>query len=191
VGGAGDGCVENSRVNRKVIRTCRSDRHRPDRTGDIVYTPPEGEPLLRDLSRAIIEDKDRYDRLLQAITPAGAREPWIEFMLGCVERTDIWTTDKVRVIRLLQALTGRVVQERCPTAYSHELVSLLFERPYLRIGNIVDAGLAKRQTAATYARSMVAAGVLEERQAGQAKMLVNTRLMRLLTRDSNTIEEFP
>jgi hypothetical protein len=52
-----------------------------------------------------------------------------------------------------------------------------------------DAGLAKRQTAATYARSLVAAGVLEERQAGQAKVFINTRLMRLLTQDSNAIEE--
>lgn len=220
---------------------------RNDRTGNIVYTPPEGEPLLRDLlanwerflnhadeldplvkmaighyqfeaihpfsdgngrtgrvlnslylvsqgligqpvlylSRAIIEDKDRYYRLLHGVTTAGAWEPWIEFMLECVERTAIWTTDKVRAIRLLQARTGRVVQERCRRACSHELVSLLFERPYLRIGDIVDAGLAKRQTAATYARSLVTAGVLEERAAGQAKVFVNTRLMRLLTRDSN------
>jgi Fic family protein len=220
---------------------------RNDRTGDVVYTPPVGEPLLRDLlanwerflneageldplvkmaighyqfeaihpfsdgngrtgrvlnslylvsqglmgqpvlylSRAIIEDKDRYYRLLHGVTANGAWEPWIEFMLECVEGTAIWTTDKVRAIRLLQARTGRAVQERCPTAYSHELVSLLFERPYLRISDIVDAGLAKRQTAATYARALVAAGVLEERQAGQAKVFINTRLMRLLTQDSN------
>jgi hypothetical protein len=33
-----------------------------------------------------------------------------------------------RAIRLLQALTGRAVKERCPSASSHELVSPLFER---------------------------------------------------------------
>ena len=91
----------------------------------------------------------------------------------------------MRAIRELQAHSGRFVQERCPTAYSHELVSLLFEKPYLRI---VDAGLAKRQTAATYARALVDAGVLEERAAGQAKLFVNTRLLRLLTHDSNELE---
>jgi hypothetical protein len=91
----------------------------------------------------------------------------------------------------LQAHTGRFVQERCPIAYSHELVSLLFEKPYLRIGDIVDAELAKRQTAATYARALVDAGVLEERAAGQAKLFVNTRLMRLLTHDSNDFEGMP
>lgn len=235
-----------------AVRRTPGTALRNDRTGDIVYTPPEGEPLLRDmlanwerflneadeldplvkmaighyqfeaihpfsdgngrtgrvlnslylvsqgligqpvlyLSRAIIEDKDRYYRLLQEITAADAWGPWIEFMLECVERTAIWTTEKVRAIRLLQARTGRVVQDRCPAAYSHELVSLLFERPYLRIGDVVDAGLAKRQTAATYARSLVAAGVLEEREAGQAKVFVNTRLMRLITQDSNEMEEF-
>ena len=145
-----------------------------------------GQPVLY-LSRAIIEDKDRYYRLLHDVTAHGAWVQWIEFMLECVERTATWTTEKVRAIRLLQAHTARVVQDRCQAAYSHELVSLLFERPYLRIGDIVDAGLAKRQTAATYARALVAAGVLEERAAGQAKLFVNTRLMRLLTHDSNAI----
>ena len=143
-----------------------------------------GQPVLY-LSRAIIEDKDRYYRLLHDVTAQGAWAQWIEFMLECVERTATWTTEKVRAIRLLQAHTSRVVQDRCQAAYSHELVSLLFERPYLRIGDIVDAGLAKRQTAATYARALVAAGILEERAAGQAKLFVNTRLMRLLTHDSN------
>ena len=147
-----------------------------------------GQPVLY-LSRAIIEDKDRYYTSLHGVTTDGAWVPWIEFMLECVERTAIWTTEKVHAVRLLQARTGRLVQERCTAAYSHELVALLFERPYLRIGDIVDAGLAKRQTAATYARSLVAAGVLEERASGQSKLFVNTRLMRLLTQDSN--EEAP
>ncbi len=148
-----------------------------DRIDDSLYLVSQGlmgQPVLY-LSRAIIEDKDRYYRLLHGVTATGAWGPWIEFMLECVERTAIWTTDNVRAIRLLQARTGRVVQERCPTAYSHELVSLLFERPYLRISDIVDAGLAKRQTAATYARSLVAAGVLEERQAGQANFRMRSR----------------
>ena len=149
-----------------------------------------GQPVLY-LSRAIIEDKDRYYRLLHEVTANGAWVPWIEFMLECVECTAIWTTEKVRAIRELQAHTRRFVQERCPTAYSHELVSLLFEKPYLRIGDIVDAELAKRQTAATYARALVDAGVLEERAAGQAKLFVNTRLMRLLTHDSNDFEGMP
>jgi len=233
-----------------AVRRTPGTALRNDRTGLTIYTPPEGEQVLRDLlanwerflnepgeldplvkmaighyqfeaihpftdgngrtgrvlnslflvsqgligqpvlylSRAIIEDKDRYYRLLHEVTANGAWVPWIEFMLECVERTAIWTTGKVRAIRELQAHTGRFVQERCPIAYSHELVSLLFEKPYLRIGDIVDAGLAKRQTAATYARALVDAGVLEERAAGQAKLFVNTRLMRLLTYDSNEFE---
>ena len=232
-----------------AVRRTPGTALRNDRTGAVIYTPPEGEQTLRDLlanwerflnepgeldplvrmavghyqfeaihpfadgngrtgrilnslylvsqglvgqpvlylSRAIIEDKDRYYRLLHGVTAEDAWVPWIEFMLGCVEHTATWTTEKVRAVRLLQARTGRVVQQRCPSAYSHELVSLLFERPYLRIADMVGAGIAKRQTAATYARSLVAAGVLEERAAGQAKLFVNTRLMRLLTHDSNEV----
>jgi Fic family protein len=69
-----------------------------DRIDDSLYLVSQGligQPV-RCLSRAIIEDKHRYNRLLQAVTATGAWEPWIEFMLVCVERTAIWTTDKVR-----------------------------------------------------------------------------------------------
>jgi len=235
-----------------AVRRTPGTALRNDRSGEVIYTPPEGEATLRDLlanwerflndsgdldplvrmaighyqfeaihpfadgngrtgrilnslslvsqgligqpvlylSRAIIEDKDRYYRLLHEVTVHGAWVPWIEFMLDCVERTATWTTDKVRAVRLLQAQTERVVRERCPVAHSHELVSLLFERPYLRIGDIVGAGLAKRQTAAIYARALVAADVLEERTAGQAKLFVNTRLMWLLTHDSNEVADW-
>ena len=112
-------------------------------------------------------------------------------MLECVERTSTWTTDKVAAMRLLQQRTARFAQERCPSAYSHELVSLIFERPYLRIADIVEAGIAKRQTASIYAKAMADAGILEERAAGQAKLFVNARLMRLLTHDSNDLPDFP
>jgi Fic family protein len=236
-----------------AVRRTPGTALRSDRSGDVIYTPPEGEQALRDLlanwerflnepgeldplvrmaighsqfeaihpftdgngrtgrvlnslflvsqglirqpvlylSREIIADKDRYYRLLHGVTTDGAWAPWVEFMLECVERTSTWTTDKVAAMRLLQQRTARFAQERCPSAYSHELVSLIFERPYLRIADIVEAGIAKRQTASIYAKAMVDAGILEERAAGQAKLFVNARLMRLLTHDSNVVPDFP
>jgi hypothetical protein len=59
-----------------------------DRIDDSLYLVSQGligQPVLC-LSHAIIEDKDRYDRLLHGVTANGAWEPWIEFMLECVER---------------------------------------------------------------------------------------------------------
>jgi len=38
----------------------------------------------------------------------------------------------------------------------------LFKQPYCRIANVVDAGLAKRQTASVYLKSLAEIGVLRE-----------------------------
>ena len=53
-------------------------------------------------------------------------------------------------------------------------------QPYCRIRNVVEAGIAKRQTAAAYLKGLVAAVVLEEVKAGREKLFINPRLMRLL-----------
>jgi hypothetical protein len=58
---------------------------------------------------------------------------------------------------------------------------LIFVQPYCRIRNVVEAGIAKRQTAAEYLRALALAGVLEEVQVGREKLFINPRLMRLLT----------
>jgi hypothetical protein len=52
---------------------------------------------------------------------------------------------------------------------------------YCRIKNVVEAGIARRQTAATYLKRLVSIGVLEEVKVGREKLFVNLRLMRLLT----------
>lgn len=148
------------------------------------------QPVLY-LSRAIIAEEESYYRLLHAVTARGEWGPWIEFMLSCVEHTARWTTDKIAAIRALQAQTAIHVQSHCKNAYSHELISLVFEKPYLRSADIVQARIAQRQTAAIYARSLVSAGVLEERTAGQSKLFVNVRLMWLLTHDTNEWAHFP
>lgn len=155
-------------------------------TGDVVYTPPEGESLLRRLlanwerflheagdldplirmavahyqfqaihpftdgngrtgrilnllflvgqelleipvlylSRAIIRRKADYYRLLLAVTTDGAWEDWILYMLGAVDETARWTTDRILSIRGLMHETGEHVRGKAPGAYSRELVEL-------------------------------------------------------------------
>ena len=65
--------------------------------------------------------------------------------------------------------------------YNRELVDLIFVQPYCRIRNVVDAGIAERQTAAVYLKQLAGAGVLEEVKVGREKLFINPRLMRLLT----------
>ena len=135
------------------------------------------------LSRAIIARKADYYRLLLAVTTENAWEDWILFMLSAVNETAHWTTDRIRSIRQLMDATAEQVRREAFGAYSRELVELVFVQPYCRIRNVVDAGIARRQTAAVYLKQLADIGVLTEVQAGREKLFINPRLMRLLTEE--------
>lgn len=75
------------------------------------------------------------------------------------------------------------MRDKAPRIYSRELAELIFSQPYCRIGNVVDAGLAKRQAASTYLKTLASIGLLEERKAGREALFVNPALLTLLMRD--------
>src|SRR5581483_8220699 len=135
------------------------------------------------LSRAIIRRKADYYRLLRAVTVDGRWEEWILFMLAAVEETARWTTDRIRAIRELLNDTAKRVAAEAPAVYSRELIELLFVQPYCRIANVVEAGIAQRQTASVYLKALAEAGVLREVKVGREKLFVNPRLMALLTEE--------
>lgn len=221
-------------------------------TGEVIYTPPEGEPLLRDLlanwerflhgaedldplvrmavahyqfeaihpftdgngrtgrvlnslfiveqrllslpilylSRYIVAHRQRYYGLLLAVTRDRAWEPWLLYLLGGVEETALWTTAKIAAIRELAAETTVFVRRELPNIYSRELVDLLFEQPYCRISNLVEAGIVGRQAASRYLKALASIGVLEERAAGREKLFLHPRLLALLTRDTNVFSHY-
>ena len=223
-----------------------------DRTGEVIYTPPEGEAQLRELlanwerflhnqteldplirmavghyqfeaihpfidgngrtgrvlnilylieqellnlpilylSRHLIAHKADYYRLLLAVTRDGAWEPWLLFMLQAVAETSKWTTAKIAAIRALAEHTTDYVRTRLPKIYSRELVDVIFEQPYSRIGNLVDTGIAKRQAASRYLHELTDLGVLREMPAGKEKLFIHPKLMQLLSRDGNGFEPY-
>lgn len=146
-------------------------------------------PILY-LSRYVIANKQDYYRLLLGVTRDGAWEPWVLFVLRGVEETANWTRQKIDAIRLLLAHTTDYVRDRAPKVYSHELVSLIFEQPYCRIGNVVDAGLLERRAASRYLKELAEIGVLEERTAGREKLFLHPKLLTLLTQDENDFEPY-
>ena len=223
-----------------------------DRTGEVIYTPPDGEARLRDLlanwerflhnqteldplirmavghyqfeaihpftdgngrtgralnilyliqeellhlpilylSRHIIAHKADYYRLLLEVTRDQAWEPWVLYMLRAVEETSRWTTDKIAAIRALAEHTTDHVRSSLPKIYSRELVDVIFEQPYCRIGNIVDKGIAHRQTASRYLKELVQLGVLREMPFGKEKLFIHPKLMQLLSRDNNQFQPY-
>jgi len=143
------------------------------------------------LSRAIIRRKADYYRLLLAVTTHDAWEDWILYMLRAVDETARWTTERIRAIRQLMQETAEYVRAEVYGAYSRELVELIFVQPYCRIKNVVEAGIAQRQTAAVYLKQLASAGVLEEVKVGREKLFINPRLMRLLTAEDPGDLSFP
>ena len=141
-------------------------------------------PILY-LSRYIISNKAAYYRLLKQVTHEQDWETWINFILDGVEETCIWTTDKIKAIRELMEHTAQYVNKSLPKIYSWELVELLFKQPYCRIGNIVDAGIAKRQTASVYLKQLCDIGVLKEIKSGRENIFVHPKYIELLTGEEN------
>lgn len=133
------------------------------------------------MSRGIIADKAWYYRLLQAVTAEAHWEGWILFMLGVVDETARWTTRRIRSIRQLLDRTTDQVRAEAPGIYSRELVEAIFVQPYCRIGNLVEAGVAARQSASVYLKRLVELGILVERKVGREKLFVNTAFLDLLT----------
>lgn len=136
-------------------------------------------PILY-LSRFILERRNDYYSLLRSVTAEGNWESWILFILEAVENTANWTTKKIAVVRELIETTKAWIREKLPKIYSWELVQVLFAQPYCRIENLVDGGIAKRQTASVYLKQLVDIGVLEEVTAGRERLYLNTRLLREL-----------
>lgn len=229
------------------VRTVPGTTLSNDRTGQVIYTPPVGEDILRDklanweryihneddvdplikmaishyqfeaihpftdgngrtgrlinilylieqglltlpilyLSRHIILNKADYYKLLLEVTTKDNWEAWILYMLQAVESTASWTCGKIDQIVILMEQTRKIMRSEAPKIYSHELNDLLFTQPYCRIKNIVDAGIAKRQTAATYLKELSSIGLLAERKIGRENIYINPRFMSVLINDDN------
>lgn len=141
-------------------------------------------PILY-LSRYIIAHKADYYRLLLDVTKHQAWEPWLLFMIKGVEETAIWTTYKIAAIRSLQEHTIDHVRISLPKIYSYELVNLVFQLPYCRINDLIEANIAQRQTASVYLKQLVEIGVLANVEVGKEKLFTHPKFMQLLRRDSN------
>ncbi|MEH6578826.1 MAG: Fic family protein [Amphritea sp.] len=56
--------------------------------------------------------------------------------------------------------------------------------------NLVEANIAKRQTASEYLKRLVSIGVLTEQQVGRERLFVHPRLIELITRDANSFVKY-
>ncbi|NTA39783.1 protein adenylyltransferase Fic [Agrobacterium salinitolerans] len=133
------------------------------------------------LSRYIIVNKRAYYDKLLAVTADGAWEDWIIFMLEAVRDTAQWSTAHIRAIRDLLDQTAERIRRDLPKIYSRELAEVIFVNPYCRIGDLVEAGIAKRQSASAYLKALAENGLLNEIKAGRENLYINPALLALLS----------
>lgn len=136
-------------------------------------------PILY-LSSYIIDNKADYYRLLNQTNKLGEWEEWILFMLKAIEITSQQTISKINTIRELLELTIQKVQIDAPKIYKKELVELLFEQPYSKIGFVVDYLGVERKAASRYLKELQRIGVLESEVVGRETLYINKELIEIL-----------
>ena len=112
------------------------------------------------------------------------------YVLKGVEETSNWTKQKIAAIRQLLTHTTEYIRKELPKIYSRELVDLIFEMPYCRIADVIEAGLAGRQAASRHLKGLVGIGVLREIQSGREKLFTHPKLMHLLTHESSAFGRY-
>ena len=133
------------------------------------------------LSRFILENRTSYYEGLRQVTEEGAWEDWVLYMLRAIEQTARKTQALVLQILDLMETIRAEIQEKAPRIYSKDLVEAIFENPYCKIQFLVDAGMAKRQTASTYLNTLAKLGILRTQKSGREVYFINDRLFQVLT----------
>jgi len=140
------------------------------------------EPILY-LSRFIIRHKSDYYRLLLGVTAEGAWEPWIMYMLNAVEQTAKSTVAKIGAIRKTQEQIHQEARAASLGGRNADFLSMLFEQPYCRIGNVMERCGVSRPTATGWLNQLAKADVIGRHKLGRELLFVNHRFLDVLTRD--------
>lgn len=135
------------------------------------------------LSRYLIATKDDYYRRLLAVTAESAWEDWIIYILQGIELTARSTLRKITQINEFQDEFARQARSTGQGAVDVELLAVLFEQPYCRIGTVMARCAVSRPTATRWLTMLARGGLLEDVRAGRDRLFINRQLLDLLIRD--------
>ncbi len=116
------------------------------------------------------------------MTESDVWEPWIIYMLDAVQETAVFTRERILAIRALMNETMEAARKKLPSrVYSKELIETIFRQPYTKGRFLVEAGIAKRQTAAEYLHELEKVGILKAQRIGKETLYLNVALYGLLS----------
>jgi len=109
---------------------------------------------------------------------------WLEH---CVELISLSATDtltRIHSCRAQAVFIRKAVADTLSGSHSDAVAQILIEQPVIRIRDLVDRGIAKRQTASVYLRKLCDAGVLKEQQSGKEKLFLNNSYLKIFNWDN-------
>jgi len=132
------------------------------------------------LSEYIFENKDRYYKVLRAVTEKQDWSSFILYMLDMIEKTAINGLDRLESIIQLMETTGLEIKEKLPKVYSKDLVEVIFKLPYTKRQNLIDIDLGTPKTVGNYLIALEKEGFLTSVRVGKEKLYLNKRIMNIL-----------
>jgi Fic family protein len=88
------------------------------------------------------------------------------------------TRERTLAIRALMTETTEKARLKLPArVYSKELIETIFRQPHTKGEFLVEAGIAKRQTASEYLKELERIGVLEAHKIGKETLYLNVDLV--------------
>lgn len=133
-------------------------------------------PILY-LSKFIIENKNQYYELLRGVTEKNNWEEWVVYVLNALTETAKYTGEKILQMKGLFDKTVEEARVKLPSrVFSKELIEVIFSQPYCKTEFVVNAGIAKRQTAAEYLKELENIGILKSKKVGKEVLYLNKRL---------------
>jgi Fic family protein len=134
------------------------------------------------LSHYILRTKSAYYEGLRQITEKSEWINWILYILEAIEVTALETQERAQGILTAMEQAKELIQEKARKIYSKDLVEVIFQHPYCKIRFLEEAGLAKRQTAATYLQALEELGLLQSIKMGSEKYYINKKLVKILSK---------
>lgn len=132
------------------------------------------------LSNYIIENKEDYYYLLNAVTQRNSWEKWIMFMLEAVEQTARHTNNMVDEISEQMESTMTFARSQLKW-YNREVNEIIFSQPYIKPSKLAKVlGRTSRTTMTKYFSELVRLKILSAKQDGKEVFYVNNDLMRIL-----------
>jgi Fic family protein len=133
------------------------------------------QPVIQ-MSQYLFEHRDEYYKRLRDVDSKDAWIPWVLFILEGVRVSAVESASKLKQITTMQLSFG----ERYETKAS--LIALIFEKPYVQIGQVVERCGVTRVTAANWLESLENQGALRSMVSGREKFFINKELVDSLAR---------